>query len=106
MGQMVEETVLPRRQANKSRPVALGHFSHWPRCFGIVGKRGPQGVSGARRGLKHDRVGRCRNVKSEGKNGREGVAGKATGTSVSLCLVKGWAGRFGRVRRHAGRGGR
>jgi hypothetical protein len=62
--------VLPRRQANKSQPVALRHFSHWPRRIGSVGKGGPQGVSGARRGLK---------MKSEGKRekGREGVVGKA-----------------------------
>ena len=27
----VEETILPRRRANKSQPVTLRHFSHWPR---------------------------------------------------------------------------
>jgi hypothetical protein len=76
---MVEETVLPRCQANKSQLVALGHFSYWPRRIGFVGRGSPQGVSGARRGLKHDQAGRCRKVKRRGKEGRERIAGKAAG---------------------------
>jgi hypothetical protein len=56
--------MLLRRQANKSQPVTLRHFSHWPRRIGSAG----EGVSGARR---HDRVGRCRKLKSEGEK-REG----------------------------------
>jgi hypothetical protein len=39
----------------------------------LVGGGGPQGVSGAQCGLKHDRVGRRRKVKSEGTKGRERV---------------------------------
>jgi hypothetical protein len=35
--------VLPGRQANKSQPVVLQHFSHWPRRIGSVGKGGPAG---------------------------------------------------------------
>jgi hypothetical protein len=63
--------VLPRRRANKSQLVVLRHYSHWPRRISAVGKGGPQGVSGARRGLRHDRVGRCRKLKSE-EGKREG----------------------------------
>jgi hypothetical protein len=40
---------------------------------------GPQGVSGARCGLRHDRRGQCRKVKSEETKGRERVAGKGAG---------------------------
>jgi hypothetical protein len=55
---------------------------------------GLQGVSGARRDLRHNRVGRCRKVKSEGEKGRERAAGKSGGgTSASLYLAKGRAGR-------------
>jgi hypothetical protein len=51
-GQTVDETMLPRRRANKSQ---LRHFSYWPRRIGSVGTRGPgRGVSGARRGLRHE----------------------------------------------------
>ena len=38
-----------------------------------------QGVSGAQHGLRYDRVGQCNMVKSEGRKGRERVAGKAAG---------------------------
>jgi hypothetical protein len=48
------------------------------------GGRGRQGVSGAQCGLRHDRVGRCRKVKSEGTKGRERVVGKRRGTIASL----------------------
>jgi hypothetical protein len=37
----------------------------------LVGGGGPQGVSGAQCGLRHDRVGRCRKLKNEGEK-REG----------------------------------
>jgi hypothetical protein len=40
MGQTVEETMLPRCQANKSQLVALRHFSHWLRRIGSVGRGG------------------------------------------------------------------
>jgi hypothetical protein len=43
------------------------------------GRGGPQGASGARCGLRYDRVGRCRKAKSEGKKGREE---KRRGTSL------------------------
>ena len=85
--QMVEETMPPRRRANKSQPVALRHFSHWLRRIGSVGKRGPQGASGARCGLRHDRRGRRRKVKSEGTKGKERVAGKAAGDE---CVFIPW----------------
>jgi hypothetical protein len=39
-GQTVEETMLPRRRANKSQPVVLRHYSHWPRGIGSVGRGG------------------------------------------------------------------
>jgi hypothetical protein len=90
-GQMAEETMLLRRQANKSQPVTLRHFSHWPRRIGSAG----EGVSGARCGLRHDRVGRCRKLKSEGEKregGRE-LLEKRWGTSASLYLAKCRAGR-------------
>ena len=57
----------------------------------VGGGGGAQGVSGAQCGLRHDRVGRCRKVKSEGIKGRERVVGKAAG--ASLYLAKGRAGR-------------
>jgi hypothetical protein len=41
-GQAVEEIMLPRRRANKSQPVTLRHFSHWPRRIGSV-EEGPAG---------------------------------------------------------------
>jgi hypothetical protein len=86
--------MLPRRRANKSQPVTLRHFSYWPRRIGSVGEGGPQGVSGARCGLRHDRVGRCRKVKSEGgKREGESLLEKRRGTSASLYLAKGRAGR-------------
>ena len=92
-GQTVE-AVLPRRRANKSQPVALRHYSHWPGRIGAVERRGgPQGVSGAQCGLRHDRVGRCRKVKSEGTKGRERVVGKAAGDECVFILAKGRAGR-------------
>jgi hypothetical protein len=48
-----------------------------------------EGVSGARRGLRDDRVGGCRKVKGEGRKGRERVAlEKRPGTSASLYLAK------------------
>jgi hypothetical protein len=99
--------VLPKRQANKSQSVALRHFSHWPRRIGSVGRGGPQGVSGARRGLRHDRVGRYRNVKSEGEKGREGVAGKAAGGECVFIPGEGsgWQMKVGSDAT-AGRGGR
>jgi hypothetical protein len=99
--------VLPRRQANKSQPVALRHFSHWPRRIGSVGSGGPQGVSRARRGLRHDRVGRCRNVKSEGEKRREEVAGKAVGDECVFIPGEGpgWQMKVGSDA-IAGRGGR
>jgi hypothetical protein len=60
----------------------------------LWGKGGkPQGVSGARRDLRHDRVGRCRKVKSEGKKGGRELLEKRRGTSASLYLAKGRAGR-------------
>jgi hypothetical protein len=90
-GQMAEETMLLRRQANKCQPVTLWHFSHWPRRIDSAG----EGVSGARCGLRHDRVGRCRKLKSEGEK-REGareLLEKRWGTSASLYLAKCRAGR-------------
>jgi hypothetical protein len=80
--------VLPRRRANKSQPVALRHFSHWPRRIGSVGKREAQVVSGARRGLRYDRAGLCRKVKSEGTKERERVVGKAAGDECVFILAK------------------
>ena len=67
----------------------------------------PQGVSGARCGLRHDRVGRCTQAKGEGTKRRERVAGKAAGDECVFIPGEGArAGRLGRVPRHAGRGGR
>ena len=71
--------MLPRHRAKKSQPVMLRYFSHWPRRIGSVGEGGPQGVSGARYSLKHDRVGRCRKVKSEGKKGETELLEKRRG---------------------------
>ena len=59
----------------------------------LGGRGGPQGVSGAQCGLRHDRVGRCRKVKSEGTKGRERVVGKAAGDECVFILAKGRAGR-------------
>jgi hypothetical protein len=50
--------MLPRCRANKSKPVTLRHFSHWPRRIGSVGEGG---------------------LKSEGGKGKERVVGKAAG---------------------------
>ena len=83
--------MLPRRRVNKSQPVALWHYSHWPRRIGAVGKGGPQGVRGARRGLRHDWVGQYRKVKSEGERGRERVVGKAAGDEGRLYTWR-WTG--------------
>jgi hypothetical protein len=72
--------MLLRRQANKSQPVTQRHFSHWPRRIGSAG----EGVSGTRCGLRHDRVGRCRKLKSEGEK-REGEScWKSSGGRVRL----------------------
>jgi hypothetical protein len=61
-------------------------MGHWPRRIGSVGTRGRgRGVSGARRGLRHE--GRCRKVGEGKRNKREG---RVVGT---LYLVKDWAGR-------------
>ena len=76
-GQMVEEIILPRRRANKSQPVTLRHFSHWPRRIGSVG--------------------RYRKLKSEGKKRRERVVGKAAGDE---CVFIGEAEPFGATITH------
>jgi hypothetical protein len=79
--------VLPRRRANKSQPVALRHFSHWPRRIGSVGRGAPQGVSGTRCGLRHDPGGGgAGKVKSEGKKGGTEWLEKRRGPSASLYL--------------------
>jgi hypothetical protein len=49
--------MLPRLRVDKSQPVALRHFFLLEHRIGSVGREGSQGVSGARRGLRHDRVG-------------------------------------------------
>ena len=86
-GQTVDEIMLPRRRANKSA-VALRHFSHWLRRIGSVGTRGPRGVSGARRGLRHE--GRCRAVgEGKGTKERERVVGKAAGDECVFILGEG-----------------
>jgi hypothetical protein len=54
---------------------------------------GREGVSGAQCGLRHDRVGRCREMKSEGTKGRERVVGKAAGDECVFILAKGRGGR-------------
>jgi hypothetical protein len=53
---------------NRSR---CGIFSNWPRRIGSVGRRGPQGVSGAWYVLRHERVGQRREVGSTGEKGRQ-----------------------------------
>ena len=60
--------MLPRRRANKRKPLFCG--------------RG--GATGSKWSLRHDRVGRCRKVKSEGEKGRERVVGKSGGGRVRL----------------------
>jgi hypothetical protein len=54
-------------------------------------------VSGARCGLRHDRIGRCRKVKSKGEKGRKGVVGKAAGDECVFIPgeVLGWQMRSG-----------
>jgi hypothetical protein len=42
-------------------------------------KEGRREVGGARRGQRHDRLGRCRKLKNEGGEGRERDVGKAAG---------------------------
>jgi len=54
---------------------------------------GGEGVSGARHGLRHDREGRCRKVKSAGERGRERAAEKAAGDECVFIPSKGRAGR-------------
>jgi len=76
--------MLPKRRANKSKPVTLRLFSHWPRRIGSVGAGEPQGVSGARCGLRHDWVGQCRKVKSEEKEREGGSCWKSGGGRVRL----------------------
>jgi hypothetical protein len=49
--------MLPRRRVDKSQPVALRHFFLLAHLSVLWGREGSQGVSGARRGLRHDRVG-------------------------------------------------
>jgi hypothetical protein len=53
----------------------------------LWGSGGLQGVSGARHGLRHDRVRRCRKVKRKGRKGRERVARKAAGDE---CVFIPW----------------
>jgi hypothetical protein len=55
----------------------------------LGGGGGPQGVSGAQCGLRHDRVGRRRKVKSEETKGRERVVGKAAGDECVLIPGEG-----------------
>jgi hypothetical protein len=93
-GQTVE-AVLPRRRANKSQPgraTALFPLAASYRCCGR--REGPQGVSGAQCGLRHDRVGRCRKVKSEVTKGSERVVGKAAGDEC--VFIPGEGPRAGR----------
>ena len=66
------------------------HHSHWPGRIGAVGRgrRGPQGVSGAQCGLRHDRVGRCRKVDGNCTTRSGEVIIRASGfmsVSDSLC---------------------
>ena len=68
--------MLLRRRANKSQPVTLWHFFPLAASYRFCGRGGPQGVSGAPCGLRHNQVGRCRKVKSEREKGRERVRGK------------------------------
>jgi hypothetical protein len=68
--------MLPRRRANKSQPVTLRHFPTG-RVVSVLWKRGPQGVNGARCGLRHDRVGWCRKVKNVAR-------------SRQACICIGW----------------
>jgi hypothetical protein len=63
----------------------------------LLGGGGPQGVSGAQCGLRYDRVGRYRKVKSKGIKGRERVVGKSGGGRVRLYTGEGpgWQMRSG-----------
>jgi len=79
--------------------VTLRHFSHWLRR---ICRRGPwpgRGLGGAPRGPRHD-VGPCRKVKE--RKGRRGLMGDER----IFMLAEGRTGRWGRLRRHTGDGGR
>jgi hypothetical protein len=63
--------VLPRRRANKSQPTVLRRFSHWPRRIGAVGRGGAAGSKWSSARPEARGRGRCRKLKTEGKE-REG----------------------------------
>jgi hypothetical protein len=87
--QTVDKTILPRRRANKSQPSRCDIFPHWPRRIGSVGTKGPgRGISGARRGLRHEGAVQ-EGERGKGTKERERVVGKAAGTSASLYLGEG-----------------
>jgi hypothetical protein len=73
-GQRVDETMLPRRRANKCQPSRCDIF------LGSVGTRGPsRGVSGARRGPRHEGAVQARWERVREQKERERAVGKAAG---------------------------
>jgi hypothetical protein len=52
--------MLPRCRANKSKPVTLRHFSHWPRRIGSVGEGGLKSEGGKGEGESCWKSGRGR----------------------------------------------
>jgi hypothetical protein len=72
-GQTIDETMLPRRRANKSQPSCCDIFLTGRVVSVLWGLGGPgKGVSGARRGLRHEGVvqegGRGEGNKREGES--------------------------------------
>jgi hypothetical protein len=106
-GQTVDETMLPRRRANKSQPSRCDIFPTG-RVVSAVGTRGPgRGVSGARRRLRHEgwvqegERGEGNKRESCWKSGKEQVrlyTWRRTGPASSDAIT----GRSGRCERSRG----
>ena len=93
-GQTVDETMLPRCRANKSRPLRCGIFPTGRLVWVLSGLGGPgRGVGGARRGLRHEGAVQGRWERGREQNERRELLEKRRGTSASLYLVKDRAGR-------------
>ena len=93
-GQTVNETMLPRRRANESQPSRCDIIPTGRVVSVLWGPGAGRGVGGARCGLRHEGrgAGRCERGGREQKEARE-LLKKRRGTSASLYLAKGRAGR-------------